>query len=501
MNTSQDLGNTTEIANTYCESRGSIVIIAENSGLWEKILESRNIFRKFSDKKAVVCISGGKDSLVLMDIALSLASNHSNITFVYCETTMSLPGTEQYIRELELFYGVDVVTVRPPRPFFSLVKDIGFPSRRFRWCCEVFKFGPVTSFILRENIKLVFTGMRAEESIKRRSYQIESRNPLIPAKQINPLLNWTKDDIWDYIRHKKLRYNKNYDKGFTRLGCWPCPFKTKDEWANLTKEYPELMEKLVQTLKETIEKQNLNYVQNIDDYIHSFDWTTNLPTQKNEIVGELHPLDDNSIRLEMEQPDQIDLVEPYLFLLGKRNHYKKSENSIEFRNDTELSLKQVCILLEKAIMCVGCGACVSLCPTGALFIEDGTWSIHKDQCKLCHHCISTGSLRGACTARNYKHERKRIRITPDKEENYISSVISDEERKALIRTRKPKKAVSKLLSEIAVYEKIGKGEFFVNRRFNILMNKKKGLLELVIFPKEAKLGDCVNEVLDLIKAV
>ena len=42
---------------------------------------------------------------------------------------------------------------------------------------------------------------------------------------MNPLLWWTTDQIWEYIRERELPYCHMYDEGFHRLGCVPCPFE------------------------------------------------------------------------------------------------------------------------------------------------------------------------------------------------------------------------------------------------------------------------------------
>lgn len=38
----------------------------------------------------------------------------------------------------------------------------------------------------------------------------------------NPLASWTSDDVWAYIRDRKVPYNPLHDKGFASIGCAPC---------------------------------------------------------------------------------------------------------------------------------------------------------------------------------------------------------------------------------------------------------------------------------------
>ncbi|WP_198300047.1 4Fe-4S dicluster domain-containing protein [Thermococcus sp. P6] len=78
---------------------------------------------------------------------------------------------------------------------------------------------------------------------------------------------------------------------------------------------------------------------------------------------------------------------------------------IEPSNKPKRFRKTVQIIIEKELNCIGCGACLALCPTDALFInEKGKIDLHEDRCKHCYNCLDASSLRGACVARNHKLE-------------------------------------------------------------------------------------------------
>ena len=40
--------------------------------------------------------------------------------------------------------------------------------------------------------------------------------------KINPLINWSYDDVWDAINYYDIPYNKLHDKGYPSIGCDPC---------------------------------------------------------------------------------------------------------------------------------------------------------------------------------------------------------------------------------------------------------------------------------------
>ena len=40
--------------------------------------------------------------------------------------------------------------------------------------------------------------------------------------KINPLINWTEQDVWNYIEAKNIPFNTLHKKGFASIGCQPC---------------------------------------------------------------------------------------------------------------------------------------------------------------------------------------------------------------------------------------------------------------------------------------
>lgn len=92
---------------------------------------------ELSKRNVAVSFSGGKDSLVVLDLAQRVGIKKA----VFVDTTVEFDETVDYIRSVEDFYGFKIVVLRAPVDFFGMVGHIGVPSRRFRWCCDVFKFG------------------------------------------------------------------------------------------------------------------------------------------------------------------------------------------------------------------------------------------------------------------------------------------------------------------------------------------------------------------------
>ncbi len=87
-------------------------------------------------------------------------------------------------------------------------------------CCFVRKIEPLQRAL--QSIDIWITGLRASQSITRENLKIVEYDANHKTIKVNPLLFWSEDDIWKFIKENKIPYNKLHDKGFPSLGCSPC---------------------------------------------------------------------------------------------------------------------------------------------------------------------------------------------------------------------------------------------------------------------------------------
>lgn len=88
-------------------------------------------------------------------------------------------------------------------------------------CCHVRKVEPFRRAI--QGAGAWVTGVRRDQSATRAQAQpieIDTANGGIT--RISPLLDWTNEDVWSYIRTNKLPYNPLHDQGYASIGCEPC---------------------------------------------------------------------------------------------------------------------------------------------------------------------------------------------------------------------------------------------------------------------------------------
>lgn len=87
-------------------------------------------------------------------------------------------------------------------------------------CCGVRKLKPLTRAL--SNLDVWITGLRKEQSITRNEVNIIEWDGLNNLLKINPLINWTEQDVWDYIEKFSIPINPLHSKGFASIGCQPC---------------------------------------------------------------------------------------------------------------------------------------------------------------------------------------------------------------------------------------------------------------------------------------
>jgi phosphoadenosine phosphosulfate reductase len=66
------------------------------------------------------------------------------------------------------------------------------------------------------------TGLRRDQAPTRQDLSESEFDTVHGLQKFNPLLNWSNEDVWAYIREHRIPYNELHDKGFPSIGCAPC---------------------------------------------------------------------------------------------------------------------------------------------------------------------------------------------------------------------------------------------------------------------------------------
>jgi phosphoadenylyl-sulfate reductase (thioredoxin) len=93
-------------------------------------------------------------------------------------------------------------------------------------CCQVRKVLPLQAHLA--GLDAWVTGLRRDQWATRsdiRKVEIDHDHGAIV--KLNPLAEWSEEEVWDYVREHELPYNSLYDKGYTSIGCAPCTRPTR----------------------------------------------------------------------------------------------------------------------------------------------------------------------------------------------------------------------------------------------------------------------------------
>ena len=88
-------------------------------------------------------------------------------------------------------------------------------------CCAVRKVEPLNRAL--KDLKAWITGLRREQAVTRAEVRkVESDEDHGGILKINPLSDWSYDQVWDYVRKNNLPYNRLHDQSYPSIGCAPC---------------------------------------------------------------------------------------------------------------------------------------------------------------------------------------------------------------------------------------------------------------------------------------
>ena len=187
--------------------------------------------KRFDEENIVVSFSGGKDSTVTADVAVKALSNPS-LVHIFGNTTLEFPSTVEYAKRFRDSHphAIFQIAKNEEQVFLDVCEDIGPPARMMRWCCSMFKTGPITRIInslYRNQQILTFYGIRKSESVSRSKYnRVEDSAESVKIQQqtvASPIFFWKDIDIWLYILSEGIDFNDAYRLGYDRVGCWCCP--------------------------------------------------------------------------------------------------------------------------------------------------------------------------------------------------------------------------------------------------------------------------------------
>lgn len=210
-----------------------------------------------------LCFSGGKDSVVIKALADMAGVKYDAH---YSVSSVDPPELVRFIKDVHPDVIFDIPKDKEGRPvsmWTLIAQDTMPPTRIARYCCRSLKETGGKG-------RLKVTGVRWGESVNRRQShsevtfadkktlriieeELDEADYAITRKgnavlrldnrenarivemcyknhttMVNPIIDWTTEEVWEFIKEYKVPYCSLYDEGFKRLGCIGCPMGSKE---------------------------------------------------------------------------------------------------------------------------------------------------------------------------------------------------------------------------------------------------------------------------------
>lgn len=403
----------------------------------------RNAALKFPEERIVVSFSGGKDSTVTADLAVKALSNPS-LVHIFGNTTLEFPSTIEYAHRFRDAHpdAIFQIAKNDEQDFYDVCDDIGPPARMMRWCCSMFKTGPITRVInslYRSQQILTFYGIRKSESVSRSKYnRIEDSADAVKIQQqtvASPIFFWKDIDIWLYLIAENVDFNDAYRLGYDRVGCWCCPnnnqraqFLSRIYMPEQSKKWRDFLvgfakrigkpdpEVYVDTGKWKA-RQGGNGLASANDVKIKF---TNCTAEEHAKIYRLvRPFDDELVGMFVPfgrvAPELGKKILREVIVLDHRTNvpilslqpfnqdgydYAVKVRTMNVADHDDLQ-RMVGYQIRKFNACRKCLKCESLCRVGAITINNFGYYIDPQKCVHCKTCMTAKYLDGGCMMDKY----------------------------------------------------------------------------------------------------
>lgn len=398
---------------------------------------------KFPRESIVLSFSGGKDSTVTADLSIKALSDPS-LVHIFGDTTLEFPMTIEYAKRYRENNPKAIFKVAKNREqnFYNVCEDIGPPARMMRWCCSMFKTGPITrvlNSLYRDKYILTFYGIRKSESVSRSKYNRVEDNPEAVKIQkqtvASPIIDWKDIDIWLYLLAENVDFNDAYRLGYDRVGCWCCPnnnnraqFLSKIYMPEQSKNWHDFLigfakrigkpdpEVYIDTGKWKA-RQGGNGIESAKDVKVKF---ANCTAEDNAKIYQLvRPLEDNFYELfypfgkvskelgrklinevlvfDLKTSAPIISIHPFK---QEGYEYAVKIKTMNVAKHDELQ-RMISYQIKKYNVCRKCLKCESLCRFGAISIIGDEYHISDEKCRRCKMCVTAKYLEYGCLVGKY----------------------------------------------------------------------------------------------------
>ena len=172
---------------------------------------------------AVFASSFGAEDMVVLDL---IARDGLAIRTFTLDTGRLPRETHELIAQVRRSYGIPIDVYTPwPDSVDAYVAEHGIDGfydgvAQRKACCAVRKVEPLRRALAGKRAWV--TGLRREQADTRATIAESERDEAFGLWKHNPLVEWSEDDVWSYLRENAVPWNALHDRGYPSIGCEPC---------------------------------------------------------------------------------------------------------------------------------------------------------------------------------------------------------------------------------------------------------------------------------------
>jgi phosphoadenosine phosphosulfate reductase len=189
-------------------------------------LDTEKVLRYFlSEFKGRIALSSslGAEDQVLTDMVMHIDPEVRVFTLdtgrMFPENYDLIDKTNQaYRMKMDVFFPdyrkvEEMVSERGINLFYNSIENR-------KLCCHIRKIEPLKRAL--SELDIWICGLRSDQAVTRINTKLLEWDETNGLLKLNPLADWSHEQVWDYIRKKNVPYNILHDKGFLSIGCQPC---------------------------------------------------------------------------------------------------------------------------------------------------------------------------------------------------------------------------------------------------------------------------------------
>jgi phosphoadenosine phosphosulfate reductase len=151
-----------------------------------------------------------------------LADIEPGVRIFNLETGYQFQETLDLRERIKERYSIEVEYIRPELSVADYELEHGGPLYNMRpdQCCHDRKVVPLRRAV--EGYDAWISAIRGDQTAHRATAGVVQWDAKFGLVKVNPLLGWTRKEVWSFIMENAIPYNPLHDQNYASIGCWPC---------------------------------------------------------------------------------------------------------------------------------------------------------------------------------------------------------------------------------------------------------------------------------------